>query len=154
MTAEWSQYIIFIVIILLLVWSFMRRRRTASPKLDAVVGIISDVSQNLRILEERLTDWKSPKKFKTGAWRFYQDKVTFLDTELLAVLREAFTLAEDFNARIDSARKNHILSTLQDMPVERLRGPLMRSKEGLTAWLRANMETEMQGSKRRGLFGF
>jgi len=154
MTGEWSQYIVFLVIIIFLVFSYLRRKKTSSPRLDAAAGLISDVSENLQIMENRISNWQSKRKFKTSSWKYYKEKVGFLDTNLLSTINEAFTLAEDFNARIDSARKNNLMSTLQDMQVERLRGPLTKSKEGLMAWLKANMQTEMQNKKGRGLFGF
>jgi hypothetical protein len=35
----------------------------------------------------------------------------------MSALNESFSLAEDFNARIDIARKNNAMMTLQDMQV-------------------------------------
>jgi hypothetical protein len=154
MSDQWSQYIIFLVLILFLIWSFSRRRRMGTPRVDAAIGILTNVNDNIKVMEDRAANWQSKKRFQTGGWKLYKDKVEFLDAALVSSLNQAFTLAEDFNARIDSARKNKVMATLQDMQVERLREPLTKSKEGLVAWLRANMQTELQSKKRRGFFGF
>ncbi len=154
MSGEWSQYIIFLVLILFLFWSFSRRRRAGTPRVDATIGILTDVNDNIKIMEDRLNNYQSKKKFQTGGWKLYKDRVEFLDSSVISSINEAFTLAGDFNIRIDTARKNRALATLQDMQIEKLREPLNKSKEGLVAWLKANMQTELQNNKRRGFFGF
>lgn len=151
---EWSQYLIFLALIVFLVWSYTRRRKMGTPKVDAAIAILTNVNDNIQVMENRLTNWQSKKKFQTGAWKFYKDKVEFLDAPLITSINETFVLAEDFNARIDSARKNKVLATLQDMQVDKLREPLTKSKEGLVIWLKANLQTEIQNKKRRGFFGF
>lgn len=154
MSDQWSQYIIFLVLILFLFWTFSRRKKTGTPNVDAAMGILTNVNDNIKIMEDRLTNRDSKKKFQTGGWKLYKDKVGFLDASLISTMNQAFSMAEDFNGRIDFARKNRAIATLQDMQVDRLREPLTRSKEGLVAWLRANMQNELQNKKRRGFFGF
>jgi hypothetical protein len=154
MSGEWTQYIIFLVLIIFLFWSFSRRRRMSTPRVDAAIGILSNVNDNLRVMEEHNLNWQSKKKFQTGGWKLYKDKVDFLDSSLISSLNQAFTLAEDYNSRIDYARKNKVLSTLQDLQVEKIREPLTKSKDGLVAWLKDNMQTELQSKKRRGFLGF
>jgi hypothetical protein len=154
MSGEWSQYIIFLVLILFLFWSFSRRRKMSTPKVDAAIGILANVNDNLRVMEDHNLSWQSKKKFQTGGWKLYKDKVDFLDSSLISSLNQAFTLAEDYNSRIDYARKNKVLSTLQDLQVEKIREPLTKSKDGLVAWLKDNMQTELQSKKRRGFLGF
>jgi hypothetical protein len=84
----------------------------------------------------------------------YKNKLEFLDPTLLTAINESFTIAEDLNSRIDSARKNRAMATLQDMPLEKLRAPLTKSKEGLTIWIRTNYQAETQNNQRRGCSGF
>lgn len=151
---DWSQYIIFLALAVFLVWSYTRRRKMGTPKVDTAIAILTNVNDNFQVMENRLSNWQSKKKFQTGAWKYYKGKVEFLDSSLITSLNESFVLAEDFNSRIDSARKNKVMATLQDMPVEKMREPLNKSKEGLVAWLRANLQTEIQSKKRRNFLGF
>jgi hypothetical protein len=131
-----------------------RRRKTGNTSLDAAAGILSNINANLKILEERQTNWQSKKKFQTSGWKMYKNKLEFLDPTLLTAINESFTIAEDLNSRIDSARKNRAMATLQDMPLEKLRAPLTKSKEGLTIWIRTNYQAETQNNQRRGCSGF
>ena len=149
-----SIWIILIIIALLLVWSLVRRKNTATPKLDAAIGVITDVNTDLRIVEIRQADPKSKKKFSNGNWRRFEDKLIFLDASVISSLKEAFTLVEDFNSRIEVAKKGNNLATLQDLPLEKLKGLLSDCKKGLAEWLKANMQSELQNTKRRTWLGF
>ena len=131
-----SIWIILIIIALLLVWSLVRRKNTATPKLDAAIGVITDVNTDLRIVEIRQADPKSKKKFSNGNWRRFEDKLIFLDASVISSLKEAFTLVEDFNSRIE------------------VKGLLSDCKKGLAEWLKANMQSELQNTKRRTWLGF
>jgi hypothetical protein len=147
-------WIILIIIAILLVWTFFRRKSSATPKLDTAIGIITDVNNNLRVIDLRQADPVSKKKFSDGNYRRYQDKLEFLDPPLVAALKEAFTLVEEYNSKIDVAKKNNMLSTLRDLPLENLKGPLTISKKGLAEWLKANMQAELQNTRRRTWMGF
>jgi hypothetical protein len=152
--SNWQDYIFIVLLVAVLIWSMTRRRKAGNAPADAAMAIFANVNDNLKILEDRLTNWQSKKKFQSGAWKMYKDKLNFLDPSLMSSISESFTLAEDFNSRIDSARKNRVMATLQDMPLEKLRGPLTKSKEGLTNWFKTSYQTEAQSSQRRGCGGF
>jgi hypothetical protein len=153
MSGEWTTWILIGLIFLMLVWNITRRRKTGNANLDVAIAVLQNVNNNLKIMESRLTNWQSKKKFQTGSWSHYKDKLTFLDTSTTDALNESFTLAEEFNSRIESAKKNNAMLLLQDMQVERLREPLTKSKEGLIAWLRTDYETEQRNRPRRGCLG-
>jgi hypothetical protein len=151
---EWTQYIFIALIIAYFIWRMSRRsKRSGNTNLDIAADVLSNVNDNLKIVEERASNWGSKKKFQTASWNRSKEKVGFLGTELVSKLNESFALAEDFNSRIDSARKNNIMSTLQDMPLDRLREPLTKSKEGLVAWLQTNYQSEAMNSQNRGCSG-
>jgi hypothetical protein len=151
--SNWTDYIFIVVVVLLLIWSLTRRRRsTGNSNIDAVGGVLTEVDTNLRILDERMTNWQSKKMFQTRAWKTYRDRLQFLEPSLTSSINESFALVEEFNSRIDSARKNRAMATLQDMPLEKLKEPLNKSKEGLITWLKANYQT--QTNQRRGCSGF
>jgi hypothetical protein len=149
---DWTIWIILILIIGLFVWSFTRRRKSGGMNLDIALGILANVEDCLRAIEVRLADPQSKQKFQNASWRAFGRRLTFLNPETLAALTEAFTIVDEFNQRIDTARKNRMLSTLQDMPVEKLKAPLLKAKEGLNAYLKMGHEDELKN--RRGCLGF
>jgi hypothetical protein len=149
-----SSWIFIVIIALLLLWTFSRRRRPRSNKLDTAMAILSDIDNNLKVMEARLKDNLSKKNFKIGNWRFYKDKLEFLEPELVTTINEAFTISEDFKNKIDVAKKSNNMALIQDLPVEQLKEPLTKSRKGVVAWLRANVNTEMQTDRRRNWLGF
>jgi hypothetical protein len=67
-------------------------------------------------------------------------------------LQESFTIIEDFNTKIEAANKSYSPEVLQEISLDKLKEPLMKSKQGLVVWLKANLQTEMQS--RRSMWGF
>jgi hypothetical protein len=149
---NWTSYIIFIALILILIFILFRTRKRSTPRLQSAIGMISDVNENLKILETRRMNPELPKKFKTGAWKAYQDRLDYFEAETLKALTESYKLINEMNEQIEVARKTQSLSTLKDLPLDKLKEPLAKSKEGMVNWLRANIQAESQS--RRNLFGF
>jgi hypothetical protein len=150
---SWETYIFLIIFAGLIIWSILRRRNSGNIKIRATMGLMSEINGNLKVVDERLRNWKIYKKFKTGEWTAYKDRLDFLDPAVRDNINKAFLMAGDFNCRIETARKNKSTVYLADIPVESLREPLTRSKEGIQAWLKANLQTEMYARPRRGMFG-
>ena len=148
-----TQIIIIGVLILFLIVTYFRRKTSGSRKVDAVEGILKDVSENIAIMEEKLANPQSTRKFQIGNWIRFKDKIGFLESPELASVDEAFSLAGDFNARMNLARKNHAIATLQDMQVDKLREPLTKIRKGLSDWLRANRQQELDNIRRGGFGG-
>jgi hypothetical protein len=152
--SEWFQYVFIGLIFLLLIWNLTRRRRqssTGNPNIDAAGAVLSDINENLRVADERLANYQSKKKFHTGSWNNYKDKLGFLGTELSSNLNKSFLMAEDFNMRIDSAKRSNAMSVLQDMPVQNLKENLMRNKEELVSWIKTNYQLDqINNPPRRG----
>jgi hypothetical protein len=152
MAENWTSYIIFIAVILILIWILTRTRKRTTPRLQSAINMIADINENLKILETRRINPQSPKKFKTGAWRAYQEKLDFIEAETLIALKETYTLINEMNEKIEIAKKSQSLATLQALPLDKLKDPLTKSKEGMMSWLRANLQAETL--TRRNLFGF
>ena len=149
----WESFGFLIPIIIFMLFSiFLKRRRGGGTHLEVVAGLLSDINHNLKITDTFSSDWQIKKKFKTGNWNSNKDKVDFLDQQLRNNLSSAFSLAEDFNQRIVDAKVHKSTSYLAGIQVDKLREPFARSREGLTEWLQANLQTEMP-QRRRGLFG-
>jgi hypothetical protein len=151
--SDWQSYIIFAAVILLLLWVLTRGRRRGSGRLQIVISLISNVNDNLKIMETHANNKQSTKKFKTREWSYYQDKVDFIDQSIVDELKKSYFTMNDFNREIDLARQNRNTVSLMQLPIENLRDPLIKGKQGLAQWLRDNIQKEM-ASRRGGLFGF
>jgi len=145
--------ILVILIVLFLVANiYFRRRKSEKTPLGMVATVLSDVNKNQKLIDNFNFHWKS-ERFKTGNWQQNQSKLDFLPEELLDTLSYSFDVVEDFNDRIDAAKKYKSDSYMAAIDVDKLRSPLAESKEELTEWLRANIQNPEYYPKRRGLFG-
>jgi hypothetical protein len=154
MSNDVSIWILIAVLVALLIWNLTRRRKSSNSNLDAALGVISNIESNQKVVEARAADYQSKKKFQTGMWRIYKDKLTFLPADLVTNLTQAFAMAEDFNSRIDNARKSNSMATLQDMPLDKFRVLLSQCREGIVTWLKTGYQNDQQNSARRGCLGF
>jgi|GEM_PF-647577 len=148
---QWQWLIPLIIIIVL---SFVMRRRRPAEKTpqDIASSLLMDVVANQRALEKFETQ-KRPKKLKLGSWQRNSEKIDFLEPSLRSTLAEAFRQIEDFNLRVESAKMYKSTSYLFGVNIERLEGPLTKSREGLEEWLRANIEQAGPGAGRQGCMG-
>ncbi len=148
---EGSQWVILIPIIILIVLSFVMKRRRPAEKTDPEIAgsLFLDVNENLK-LAESFSLQRRPKKFRTGSWQRNSEKVDFLPRTLQDALSTAFTLAEDSNQQIDAAKKYKSTIYLSGVDVHKLEGPLTKSKEGLEEWLKANIQQTGPEAGRRG----
>ncbi len=150
---EWQSLAVFVAIVIILFYVTGRRRRKESPRLALALNAISNVNDDMRILEIHFAEKQSPKKFKNSALADADDKLSFLDSTTLSALKETYTLTTDFNHKIDDAKKAKAFSTLQDVPFDKLTDPLNKGKAGLVAWLKTNIQTETE-NPRRNFLGF
>jgi len=149
---EGNQWAIIIPIIILIVLSVvMRRRRPGEKTEQEIVGsLFMDVNENLRLME-RFSYRGRPKRFRADSWKRNSEKVGFLPQALRDTMSQAFTLVEDFNHQIDTAKKQRATIYLTGVDAHKLEAPLTKSKEGLEEWIRANMPVDTGG--RRGCMG-
>lgn len=146
--------IILIVVILLFMLGsiFLRRRSTEKTELGKIVTLLSEINQNLKIIDAFSFNL-GVKKFKTDSWNRNKTKLDFLDERLHTTLANAFGMAEEFNQRIDEAKKYKSSSYLASIQVDKLREPLAKSKQELEEWFQENKDKEELLPKKRGLFG-
>ena len=151
---EGSQWAIIIPIIILIVLSFVMRRRRPAEKTDTEIAgsLFLDANENLK-LAESFSFQRRPKKFRTGSWQRNSEKVDFLDASLRSSLADAFGLAEDFNQEIEAAKKYKSTIYLSGVDVHKLEEPLTKSKQGLEEWLKANIQQTGPEAGRRGCMG-
>jgi hypothetical protein len=148
---QWSWLIPLIIVISL---SFIMRRRKPAENTpqDIASSLLMDVMANQRALE-KFNTLKKPKKLKMGSWQRNSEKLDFLEPSLRSNLSETFRQIEDFNLRVDSAKMYKSTSYLFGVNIERLQGPLEKSREGLEEWLKANIEQAGPGAGRQGCLG-
>jgi hypothetical protein len=151
----WENFGILLPIIILILLSTLFRRRQkggGGTQQDIAFSLLSEVEQNLKIADSYSADWQIRKKFQTVIWNRNQDKIDFLDQGLRNNLRRAFSLAEEYNQRIDESKRYKSTSYMAAIETDKLIEPLTKSKEGLTEWLQANLHAEMP-QQRRGPSG-
>ena len=145
--------VLAILIVLLIVANvFFRKRRSEKTPLGMVVGLLTDVHKSEKLIETFSFHWRS-EKLRTGSWRRNKAKIDFLPIELQNTLSKAFEMSEDFNERIDAARKYGSDSYLAGIDVDKLKEPLAKGNQQLQEWLEENMQNPEYAPKRRGLFG-
>jgi hypothetical protein len=116
-----------------------------------VVTLLSEINQNQRLLENFDFHLRT-KKFKTDSWERNKSKLDFLPQELLATLSHAFSIAKDFNEKIDTARKYKSTSYMASIELDKLKLPLAKGKQQLKEWLEANLENPEYHPKGSGFF--
>lgn len=146
--------IILVVVILLFLLSsiFLRRRSMEKTELGRVVTLLSEINENLKIIDA-FSFTLGVKKFKTGSWTRNQDKLDFLDDKLRTNLARAFGMAEEFNQNIDAAKKHKSSSYLANIEADKLKEALTKSQQELGDWFNENKDKQELPPKKRGLFG-
>ncbi len=143
---------IIMVVGLILLQFFLRRKHTRETKpQDITEGLLSEVRLNLR-LAEVFTFSHRASKFMTTTWQINKNKLDFLDQPLQVTLSDAFTMAEDFNQQIAAARKYKSTSYLASIDVDKLKGKLTKSEQGLEQWLQSEVGTTETPVKIHGIF--
>jgi hypothetical protein len=145
-----TQIIIIGLLVVFLIFTYVFKRPSGSPKVNATTGILSDIGDNIKILEDRITNPQKKTKFETANWQKYKGKLGFLDDSEIDTLVDTFSMISDFNARAHSSRGNKALSSVDDVGLEKLREPLNKSKAVVSDWLRAHYQEEMQKHKKNG----
>ena len=144
-----------VVIFLLLVFSiYMRIRRTSRSPMWRVVSILRNLNKNEKLVES-FSFHHNIERFKMGGWKKYKDQVEFLPQEIRDALAEAFSLIQEINDRIDSAKRYKSNSYMAGIDVSKLKAPVSKGRQLLVAWVQENYQNpEYQTRRRRGLFGF
>ena len=143
--------VVLAIVALLALNMFMRRRRGEKTPFEVALSLLSDINRNQKLAEEFQFQMKV-KKFRTESWKRNKNKLEFLDQPLHTTIDEAFDITERFNQNIDAAKKYKSATYLSSINVASLRDPLVKSKQGLTEWLQANMNQQKPTGRRGCLF--
>jgi len=146
--------IILVVVILLFMLGsiFLRRRSVEKTELGKIITLLSEINQNLKIIDT-FSFHLGVKKFKTDSWQRNKTKLDFLDERLHTTLANAFGMAEEFNQRIDEAKKYKSSSYLASIEVDKLKDTMTKSQQELGEWFQENKDKKELLPKKRGLFG-
>jgi hypothetical protein len=118
---------------------FMRKQQEQKRRLEVVKGLINEIDQNQKLIEAFLLQWQY-KKFKTGHWKRHKNKLDYVDQGLRARLESTYEIAEGFNREIELAKQQKSTSYLAGIRVDRLREPLVKSRQGLEEWYALNKD--------------
>lgn len=133
-------------LVILVVSIFFRKQQKQKRMLTVVRSLLSEIDYNLKLTEAFSLQWQT-KKFKTATWRQNKGKMDYIASSLHYTLAGAYEIAEEFNREIDTAKKHKSTSYLGGIRVDRLREPLIQSKQGLEEWLQLNKGKEKKFSK-------
>ena len=151
--SETGMTIILVVLMvgLIVVNVYFGKRKAEKAPLGKVVSVLSDIRHNQKIVQTFNFHWQT-KRFKTGGWSRNSTNITFLPEELWISLDKIFDLVEDYNQRIDIAKKSKSDSYMAGIDVDRLKAPLDDVAERLREWVQENMTHPEYAPRRRGLF--
>jgi hypothetical protein len=127
---------------------FLKSRRQVRKPAEMVLSLLSEINHNQKLVED-FQFHLNVKKFKTENWKTNKTKVDFLGQSLLTTLDTAFSMTENFNHDIDTAKKYKSTSYLTVISVDKLKELLAKSKQGLEEWLQVNVE-KPQLARRQG----
>jgi len=146
-----SVIIIIAVASLVLLQFFLRRRKPQAFNAEIAQEMLMEVKLNEALVETYALRQK-PRRFEVTSWRRYKTKLDFLAQSLQSALSDTFSMIEDFNAQIESARKVKSPGYVVTIDVGRAREPLAKSKEGLEEWLLANVGRKEPPPKYPSIF--
>jgi len=146
--------IILVVALALVMLStvFFRRRSMEKTELGKILTLLSEINQNLKIIDA-FSFHLQVKKFKTGSWNRNKTKLDFIGEKLQTTLANAFGMADEFNWKIDEAKKHKSSSYLASIEVDKLKGAMTISQQKLEEWFQENKDKQELLPKKRGLFG-
>jgi len=133
-------FIIAVVVLILFQFFIKRKRSPAASNTEIVQNFLSEIRFNIRLIE-RFTFNQGNKKFFTTTWKINKEKLDFLEQSLRSDLSTAFIMAEEINEKITAAKKFKSTSYLASIDVDKMKGPLSRSQEGLAEWLQSEAGT-------------
>ncbi len=153
LSETWMTVLLVVLMVGLLVANvFLGKRKAEKAPMGKVVSVLSDIRHNQKIVQTFNFHWQT-KRFKTGGWRRNSTKITFLPEDLWISLDKIFDLIDDYNQRIDIAKKSRSDSYMAGIDVDRLKAPLDGAAERLREWVQVNMTNPEYAPKRRGLLG-
>lgn len=151
-----GEKLLFVLVILafLTLFSFMRGRNPKKVRADMVRGLLSEIRINTIIVD---TFDRQPvqRRFEVTGWNLNKKKLEFLDKDLRKDLDSLFSIANDYNRRLKTAKKEKLTAHIS-IDLGSMKEVLPGIKKGLEEWLLANVgsiDTMERPGMLDGLFG-
>lgn len=125
---------ILLVIGLILLQFFLRRRKPELANREIVRNLLSEVKLN-HALAESFHLRQRLRKFEVTSWERHKNKLDFLKQSVQTALADAFMMVDDFNRQIETFKKHKSTGYMASMDVDKVKKPLAKSQEGLEQWL-------------------
>ncbi len=142
---------VIIAAIILLQFFLRRRRKPETTHREIVQDLLAETRLNQALLEVFYHQQK-PRKFMATSWQRNKTRLDFLEQSLQTVLYDAYMMAEDFNQQIDAAKKHKSANYIPSLNVDKLKGLLTKSREGLEEWFVAHTGTKKPPLEYPGIF--
>jgi len=152
--------VIFIIVVVAIFGLFAVLRRSGRGPVRGRAELVRTLLGEVNIAQALVDNFgvrPVPLPFQTGTWFANRERLQFLGENLRKDLGTTFGVAQDFNQRLKVAKKGKPAAVKVELAIEKIRGPLERSKKGLEDWLLANVGTLERKQKYPtilgGLFG-
>jgi hypothetical protein len=128
-----SWLLIVVAGIILILFSLMRRRRGPDKYPEVVQALLYDVRLN-QALAAGFLHIDKPHRFENTNWQMNKDKIGFLGESLKLMLRESFTLVEEFNKKIMEAKRAKS-DSYKTIDLTRFKELLDKCRQELEDWM-------------------
>jgi hypothetical protein len=142
--------VIISLLVVLVLFSFLRGRGSVRRHPEIIQLILSDVKMNQALVAAFYLREK-PKQFERNNWELYKNHVGFLGEALMETLIMTFGMVEDLNQEIKLVKKNKI--SHHSINVTKLNEPLAASRKGLEDWMMENLGTTEPPTRYPSLLG-
>jgi hypothetical protein len=117
----------------MILFSLFRRRGGAAKYPEIVQAILYDIKWN-QVLADNFPKNDKYRRFAYSNWRMNKDKIGFLGEIVKQMLRESFTLVEEYNKIIKEAQKTKSDSH-KDIDLTRFKELVAKSRQELEDWM-------------------
>lgn len=129
-------FVVISIVLVLLLFSLLRRRGGPGKYPEVVQFILYDVKLN-QIIAENLPKYEKPRTFEYTNWTMNKTKIGFLSETLKKNLNESFKLVDEFNKIIKAAKKGKS-DSYKHLDTTRLRELLEECRKELEDWMMTN----------------
>ena len=119
--------------IILILVSLVRRRGGAAKYPEVVQALLYDVKFN-QALAGNFPKVEKPRRFENANWLMNKDKIGFLGEQLKLMLKETFTLVEEYNKQIKAAKKAKS-DSYKTIDLTRFKELLDKCRQELEDWM-------------------
>ncbi|MDD5289063.1 MAG: hypothetical protein PHY28_08150 [Dehalococcoidales bacterium] len=125
--------LIVVVAIILILFSLLRKKGGAAKYPEVVQSLLYDIKWN-QVLADNFLQREKPHRFENSNWQMNKDKIGFLGESLKQMLKETFTLVEEYNKKIKEAKKAKS-DSYRTIELTRFKELLAKCRQELEDWM-------------------